>query len=532
MNCNSIFLFILFFFSINCINDYSLNDNFQEESTFCTTWSSAIYATREKNLPPIKFTNNSIRQIVHISASGEKVRVKFTNKFGESNLEILSANIADSVSQGSGEIDLDTLTPLTFEGKESVIIPPGAEMYSDTFSYNLKALSEVAISLYFGSMPIQLTGHSHSQTCSFLEEGNKINIQKFSRDIRVTHWYVLSTVEVSSNPRKNAVICFGDSITDGHGSTNDIQGRWTDYFSEKLHSNPETSDVGVANKGIRGEKVTTDGLNRYDYDVLSIKGATYIIVLFGVNDINSLNATFDQVITAYKKLIKKAHRNNILIYGATILPYGRNSPWTEEREQIRQQVNNWIRNTKPEDGGYDSFIDFDKVMKDPNEEKNLLIEYDSGDGIHPNSVGYKNMASAFDDLSLFTREPNFNVYDYLDKIEIIDKEGIKFKLDFNLEANEEVTIKINGTTNGSLGFRILAANNEGVKTSNYYYSGKISEGGFEYVVKLSIINTSNYIVIRRPISTINIDNIKLNFVEVEKGNNKILFSPGEEGILF
>jgi len=171
-------------------------------------------------------------------------------------------------------------------------------------------------------------------------------------------------------------------------------------------------------------------------------------------------------------------------------------------------------------------------MKDPNEEKNLLIDYDSGDGIHPNSNGYKNMASAFDDLSLFTREPNFNVYDYLEKIEIIDKEGIKFKLDFNLEKNEEVTVRINGTTNGSIGFRILATNDEGVKTSNYYYSGKFSEGGFEYVVKLSVINTSNYIEIRRPISTINIDNIKLNFVEVETLNNKKLFSPGEDGILF
>lgn len=532
MNCNSIFIFILFFFSINCFNDYSLKDNFQEESTFCTTWSSSQYQTRTYNYPPIKFTNNSIRQIVHISASGEKVRVKFTNKFGASNLEILSANIADSVSQGSGEIDLNTLTPLTFDGKESVIIPPGADVYSDTFSYNLKALSEVAISTYFGTMPTQLTGHSHSQTCSFLEEGNKINIPKFSRDIRVTHWYVLSAVEVSSIPRKKAVICFGDSITDGHGSTNDIQGRWTDYFSEKLHSNPETAEIGVVNEGIRGQKVTTDGLSRYDDDVLNVKGATYIVVLFGVNDINSLNATFDQVTTAYKKLIKRAHRSNKFIYGATILPYGRNNPWTEEREKIRQQVNDWIRNTKPEDGGYDSCIDFDKVMKDPNEEKNLLIDYDSGDGIHPNSNGYKNMASAFDDLSLFTREPNFNIYDYLEKIEIIDKEGIKFKLDFYLEKNEEVTVRINGTTNGSIGFRILATNDEGVKTSNYYYSGKFSEGGFEYVVKLSVINTSNYIEIRRPISTINIDNIKLNFVEVETLNNKKLFSPGEEGILF
>lgn len=531
MNFNFIFSFILLFCFINCLKDDSLNMNIYDESSYCTTWSSSQYQTKTKNLPKLSFTNNSIRQIVHISTSGEKIRIKFTNKFGTSNLQILSANIADSVSQGSGEIDLNTLTPLTFEGRQSVEIPPGEDIYSDTFSYNLKALSEVAISIFFGSMPNEITGHSHSQTCSFLEEGNKIDIKKFSRDIRVTHWYVLSAVEVSSNPRKNAVICFGDSITDGHGSANDIQGRWTDYFSEKLNQNKETSEVAVVNEGIRGNQLTVHGLSRYDSDVLKIKGATYIIVLFGVNDINSLNATFSQVVDGYKKLIKKAHRNNMFIYGATILPYGRNTPWTQERENIRKEINNWIRNSKSELGGFDAFIDFDKIMKDPNDEKNLLSEYDSGDGIHPNRKGYKAMVDAFNDLSIFAKEPNFNVYDYVEKIELMDKIGIKFKLDFNLEENEEVLIKVNGTGTsfGSNGFRILLTDEQEEKTSDYFYSGKIEKGQFEFVSNLKVKSISKYITIRRPTSTINIDNIILNFIEVETKNNKKLFSPGEDG---
>ena len=264
----------------------------------------------------------------------KKSEFNLQTKFGTSNLQILSANIADSVSQGSGEIDPSTLTPLTFEGKEEVEIPPGKEIYSDPFPYNLKALSEVTISIYFGSMPNEITGHSHSQTLAFLEEGNKINIKQFSKNITVTHWYVLSAIEVSSNPRKKAVICFGDSITDGHGSTNDIQGRWTDYFSEKLNENEETSEISVINEGIRGNQLTVHGIKRYEHDILEIKGATYIIVLMGVNDINSLNATFEQVISGYKTLIRKAHRNNIFIFGGTILPYGRNNPWTSEREKI------------------------------------------------------------------------------------------------------------------------------------------------------------------------------------------------------
>ena len=531
MNFSFFYPFYLLFSIINTIKNASLNGNLNDESTYCTTWSSSQYETKTYNLPKISLSNNSIRQIVHISASGQKIRIKFTNQFGTSNLQILSANIADSVSQASGEIDLNTLTPITFEGKEKVEIPPGKEIYSDSFSYNLKSLSEVAISIYFGSMPNEITGHSHSQTLAFLEEGNKINIKKFSNNITVTHWYVLSAIEISSNPRKKAVICFGDSITDGHGSTNDIQGRWTDYFSEKLNKNKETSEIAVVNEGIRGNQLTVHGIKRYDHDALEIKGATYIIVLMGVNDINSLNATFDQVISGYKTLIRKAHKNNIFIFGGTILPYGRNNPWTSEREKIRLKINNWIRNTKSEDGGFDSFIDFDKVMKESEEEKNLKSEYDSGDGIHPNSVGYKAMVDAIDDLSIFMKEPNFNIYDYLEKLEIIDKIGVKFKLDFNLKENEEIHFRINGYSYGSYGFRIALVNNEEEKASDYFYSGKIEKGEFEIDAKLTIKAISNYIIIRRPIITINIDNIQLNFIEVETENAKKIIGPGEDGIL-
>ena len=522
------FLLIIIFHCINFIYNYTNLSN-DEESSYCTTWSSSQFLIASKNLPPINFTKNSIREIVHISASGENIRIKFSNKYGTSNLEILSANIADSIKQGSGEIDLKTLTKLSFQGKEDIIIPPGEEIYSDTFSYQLKALSEVAISIYFGVMPNEITGHSHSQTFSFLEEGNKINNKQFSQDFKVTHWYVLSAIEVSSFPRKNAVICFGDSITDGHGSTNDIQGRWTDYLAEKLNKDKDTSEISVVNEGIRGNQLTRHGIKRYDEDVLNIKGATYIIVLFGVNDINSLNATVDILCNAYKQLIRKAHRNNMFIFGGTILPYGKNIPWTIEREKIRQEVNNWIRNTKVEDGGFDDFFDFDKIIRDPNDKKFILNEYDSGDGIHPNSDGYKVMVDAIDNLSLFTKVPNFNVYNYLEKIEIIDKIGIKFKLNFNLEKNEEITIKVNGTSNGSNGFRILFTNEEGVKNSEYFYTGKIEKTEFVFIMKLKIKNVSNYIIIRRPISTINIDNIILNFIEIEKENSKIVISPGDEG---
>lgn len=102
----------------------------------------------------------------------------------------------------------------------------------------------------------------------------------------------------------------------------------------------------------------------------------------------------------------------------------KNEIWTEKREKVRKEVNNWIRNTKSSDGGFDAFFDFDKFVKDPNDDTILKNEYDCGDGLHPNPQGYIRMVQAINNLTLFTQEPNFN--NYLNLVDII---GIKFKLE-------------------------------------------------------------------------------------------------------
>ena len=82
--------------------------------------------------------------------------------------------ITDSTSKGKREIDINTLSPLFFQGEKSIINPPGEEIYSDVFSFNLKSLSEIAISIYLGLVPENLSGHKGSRTYSFIEEGNKV----------------------------------------------------------------------------------------------------------------------------------------------------------------------------------------------------------------------------------------------------------------------------------------------------------------------------------------------------------------------
>ena len=70
--------------------------------------------------------------------------------------------------------------------------------------------------------------------------------------------------------------------------------------------------------------------------------------------------------------------------------------WTTAMEEKRRAVNRRIRTGNASD----AVIDFDKVLRDPGHPTRLLPDYDSGDHVHPNDVGYRAMADAID-LSLF-----------------------------------------------------------------------------------------------------------------------------------
>ena len=518
-----IVLFIIISIS-NSIDD-PLEDDDSPEAFFSTTWGTAILNTES---PKLKLSKNSIRQIVHISASGSNLRVKLSNRIGKSDLEIKEITVADSISQGTGDIDPKTLAQLTFDGKKSTKIGAGKEIYTDVIPYNLKSLSEIAISIYFGSTPDNLSGHPGSRTYSFIEEGNTVQNQTFSTENKIDHWYFIEAVEVYSNPVKSTVVCFGDSITDGHGSSNDKQNRWTDFLSVKLHLNKDTSEVAVVNKGINGNRITTQGIERFSHDVLEVKGVSHVLVLYGVNDINLINATSADVILAYKQIIAEAHKNKLLIFAGTILPYGKFYRWTEQREKYRQEINSWIRTTKSENGGFDAVFDFDDLLKDPKDETKLYEDYDSGDGLHPSPEGYLRVVQAIDKLKLFARQKSDDSGEG-GEIKIVDKIGIKFKLDFVIEKNDNIEINIKGLCQESNGFRVLTNNEEGEKTSDYYYSGNLDEGDFELNIKIKVYDDSNYIVIRRPLSTINIDNIIFDSIEVIYGDESKIFTSLEEG---
>src|SRR5215813_1356091 len=106
------------------------------------------------------------------------------------------------------------------------------------------------------------------------------------------------------------VVAIGDSITDGRGTDNDRNNRWTDIMAARLQANAATAKVATMNQGIGATSLIGTGGTaaqaRFARDVLGQSGVRYAIVFDGVNDIGG-NATFASMKTVYDQMISQAH---------------------------------------------------------------------------------------------------------------------------------------------------------------------------------------------------------------------------------
>jgi lysophospholipase L1-like esterase len=218
-------------------------------------------------------------------------------------------------------------------------------------------------------------------------------------------------VDVLAQADTKLIVAFGDSITDGATSTPDTDSSWPSQLAKRLLENKATSHLAIVNQGISGNRVLADGagvsaLARFDRDVLSQPGVEWLIVMEGINDIglaartpgpNSITA--DDLIAAQKQLINRAHMHGIKVIGATLTPYSGAAYYSDNGETVRTALNEWIRSGK----AYDAVIDFDAATRDPENPKQIRPSFNIRDHLHPNDVGYKAMADAFD-LSMFKRK--------------------------------------------------------------------------------------------------------------------------------
>jgi lysophospholipase L1-like esterase len=383
--------------------------NIVSGSNWVGTWSTAPQLVEPNNMPPAPgLTNNTIRQIVRVSLGGDCLRIRCSNIFSKSPVTLKSVQIA--VSTGGSTIDAATIKEIKFDGNASITMDPGTSITSDPILFKLESRMDVAITIYFGQTSPDVTGHPGSRTTSYLLEGDGTASIDFAGAVTTDHWYVINGIDVNAPKSAAAVAILGNSITDGRGSGTNKQNRWPDILSECLLKAPGTENISVLNLGIGGNCVLKDclgpaAINRFERDIINQQGVRWVIILEGVNDIGGAKTSevaaqiANDLIEAYKQLIEEAHARNILVYGATILPFGKSFYFTDDHEAARIKVNEWIRNS----GKFDAVIDFDKIMQNPDDPVTLIPDAHTGDFLHPNEHGYKMMGEAID-LTLFEKQ--------------------------------------------------------------------------------------------------------------------------------
>jgi lysophospholipase L1-like esterase len=372
------------------------------------SWAAAQQVVEPKNaLPPEDLSSATLRQIVHLSLGGPRMRIRVSNAFGTNPLHLLGVHVARPQSPATSRIDPGSDRSMTFEGHPDVLIPAGAEYISDPLSYPVSPLSDLAITLQIASAPQQQTGHPGSRATSYLARGTAGSAPEL-RGNSFDHWYFLSEVDVSGSAEDSAIVVLGDSITDGHGATTNGNDRWPDILAARLQRSPLTRTIAVLNTGIGGNRLLEDGLGpnvlaRFDRDVLVRDGVRYLIVLEGINDIGTLTRTsvateaqhedlVRGMIGVYRQVTLRAHAHGIKVIGGTVMAFGGSEYYHPgaSNEHDRQKVNAWIRAP----GHFDAVIDFDRITADPAHPDRLLAQYDSGDHLHPSLAGYRAMADA------------------------------------------------------------------------------------------------------------------------------------------
>jgi len=355
------------------------------------------------------FNNQTVRMIVHTSMGGRRVRIQLSNTYGSAPLAVGAAHIA--IRGKDAAIVPASDRALSFNGKQSCLIPPGALMLSDPVDLDVPQLGDLAISLYLPGETGPPTIHNVGLHTTYVSKGD-LTAQPTIPDAATSQsWYWLTAVDVLAPANAAAIVAFGDSITDGARSTPDTNHNWPSFLAQRLLSNPGTANLAIVDEGIAGNRVLRDAqgvsaLARFDRDVLAQAGVKWVTLLEGINDIRNGTrpgapplealASADDVIAGLGQMAERAHTHGIKVIGCTLTPYGGGEYFSDTAESFRQSVNRWIRTS----GAFDAVVDFDAVARDPNDPTRIRADIDSGDHLHPNDSGYKAMADSID-LSIF-----------------------------------------------------------------------------------------------------------------------------------
>lgn len=357
---------------------------------------------------------STVRTIITPTLSGTKIRLKFSNYYSPDAVTLGEVTIAKTGAT-KDLIKTDTLAQVTFNGgQKSITIAAGSEVYSDEINFNIKALEDVSVSVYYPKTTTMYTIGLYGGVAYLASSlGNRTHKEDMTlvasrltfTSGSITYYTIpfLTRLDVYAQDAYSVVL-LGDSTL-----TNEI----SVMLAKKLQANG-IKNVGFVMSGIIGNALLTDGhgllgkvygdslLERAKRDAFNVAGVKYVIVKIGENDILhpmlKSNAGMKQVyapaiIQGYKDLAKQAYGKDIDLYLCTRTPYkgytrnfmgSDDLEWSQKGEDILLEINKWVKNdcTKYQFAGC---IDLDNI-RDPKDSTKLRTHMTT-DGIHFSEYG-------------------------------------------------------------------------------------------------------------------------------------------------
>ena len=371
--------------------------------------------------------DQTFRLIIKPDVWGRATRVRLTNVFGAQ--PVTFDDVFVGLQTSGGNVAPGTSRQVRFDrGKTSVVVPAGGAATSDPIELSfvrnaadpLLAGRKLVVSFHIVGSSGPMTWHAKALTTSYLTAPRAGRHGGDESDaaypFTTTSWYFLDVVEMIAPDDTVVVACFGDSITDGTGSTLNGDDRWPDVLSRRLHER-YGARVSVVNAGIGGNRVVSpaaystasptpggpSAIERFDRDVAGLPGVSAVIWLEGINDLG-VGTKADAVIAGMRDVVKRSRARGLKILGATIVSSlgSATAHGTPEVDAERQAINTFIRTG----GSFDGVVDFDLATRDP-QTGGLRATFwpnstvgGPGDRLHPNRAGYQAMGHAVDMAAL------------------------------------------------------------------------------------------------------------------------------------
>ncbi|UKY53597.1 SGNH/GDSL hydrolase family protein [Streptomyces inhibens] len=344
------------------------------------------------------WTDRTLRLVVHSGAGGPRARIRIANTFAAAPVEIGAASVA---VRGTGAAADGEPVPLTFgRGRTGTHIPAGAEAFSDPAPFTVPAGTDLLVSIHLPGTVTAAPVHQEATQLSYLSATGSGDLTgdagggAYPETMAI--WPFLTGVDVDGGP--GSIVALGDSITDGAKSTPGANHRWPDVLARRFQAQSALPRYGVLNHGIsanhvvadryQGDGVSTDtggvsAQHRLERDVLAQPSARTVVVFEGINDVR-WGASAEEVIAGLRAIARRAHERGLRVVVATVGPCAGYPDCTPAVDARRQAVNAFVRGN---DGAFDATLDFDAVLRDPQQPQRMLPAYDSGDHLHPGDTG-------------------------------------------------------------------------------------------------------------------------------------------------